>query len=102
GRDDKSAGRQRLALIVFGVLLVALFVGFAVAEGIGSPGVPSGDVAAVENVPGDVGQISEKDLERAVAQQVAQGKLKKTPEPGSDKYEELQDNALNELINAIW
>jgi parvulin-like peptidyl-prolyl isomerase len=102
GRDDKSAGRQRLALILFGALFVLLFVGFAVTEGLGSPSVPSGDVARVEEVPGDTGRISEEDLERAVAQQAAQGKLKKLPKPGSDKYEELQTNALSELVNAIW
>lgn len=102
GRDDKSAGRQRLALIIFGALFVVLFVGFAVSQGLGSPSVPSGDAAVVEEVPGDTGRISEEDVERAVAQQAAQGKLKKLPKPGSDKYEELQTNALNELINAIW
>jgi parvulin-like peptidyl-prolyl isomerase len=91
-----------LALILFGALLVVLFVGFAVAQGLGSPSVPSGDVAVVEEVPADTGRISEKDLERAVAQQVAQGKLKKVPKPGSDKYEELQTAALNELVNSIW
>ncbi|HEU5105933.1 MAG TPA: peptidyl-prolyl cis-trans isomerase [Solirubrobacterales bacterium] len=91
-----------MALIIFGALFVVLFVGFAVSQGLGSPSVPSGDAAVVEEVPGDTGRISEEDLERAVAQQAAQGKLKKLPKPGSDKYEELQTNALNELINAIW
>ena len=102
GRSDKSAGRQRLALIVFAALLVLLFVGFAVAQGIGSPSVPDGDVAMVESVPDDVGQISEKDLDRAVEQQVAEAKLKKTPEPGSDKYLELRDAALGEILERTW
>ncbi|HKH63851.1 MAG TPA: SurA N-terminal domain-containing protein [Solirubrobacterales bacterium] len=102
GRSDKDAGRQRLALIVFGALLVLLFVGFAVTQGIGSPSVPSGDVAVVEDVPGDAGRISEKDLERAVEQQVAEAKLKKTPEPGSDKYEELRDAAFGEMLERTW
>ena len=106
GRDDRSAGRQRLALILFGGLLVALFVGFAVTEGIGSPDVPSGDVAVIEDVPADIGQISEDELDRSIAQQVAQaiseGTLKKAPEAGSDKYEEHQGTALNELLNQAW
>ena len=102
GRSDKKEGRQRLALIIFGALFVLLFVGFAVAQGIGSPSVPSGDVALVEEVPDEVGQISEKDLERAVAQQVAEAKLKKTPEPGSDKYEELKEAALGETLERVW
>ncbi|TMK56183.1 MAG: hypothetical protein E6G51_11090 [Actinobacteria bacterium] len=102
GRSDKNAGRQRLALIVFGALFVVLFVGFAVAEGLGSPSVPSGDVALVEDVPDEIGQISEKDLDRAIAQQVAEAKLKKTPQPGSDKYEELREAALGEMLERTW
>jgi foldase protein PrsA len=102
GRGDRSAGRQRLALIVFAALLVLLFVGFAVAQGIGSPSVPAGDVAMVEGVPDELGQISEKDLDRAVEQQVAEAKLKKAPEPGSDKYLELRDAALGEILERTW
>lgn len=102
GRSDKPAGRQRLALIVFGALLVLLFVGFAIAQGIGSPSVPSGDVALVQDIPDEVGQISKEDLDRAIVQQVAEGKLKKTPEPGSDKYEELKEAALGEMLERTW
>lgn len=96
------AGRQRLALILFGALLVLLFAGFAVAQGIGSPSVPSGDVAIVEDVPDEIANVSEEDFERALLQQVAQAKLKKTPERGSDKFEELKDAALGELLDQIW
>ncbi len=99
---DRRAGRQRLALILFGSLLVLLFVGFAVAQGIGSPSVPSGDVAIVEQVPDEIGQVTQKDLDRALVQQVAQAKLKKTPDRGSDKYEELKEAALGELLDQIW
>jgi parvulin-like peptidyl-prolyl isomerase len=102
GRSDKSAGRQRLALIVFGALLVLLFVGFAVAQGIGSPSVPSGDVALVQDIPDEVGHISKETLDRAILQQAAEGKLKKTPEPGSDKYEELKEAALGEILERTW
>lgn len=98
----RAAGRQRLGLIVFGALFVLLFVGFAIAEGIGSPSVPSGDVAAIEDVPEEIGQISQKDLDRAVVQQVAQAKLKKPPEPGSDKFQELKTAALGELLDQAW
>lgn len=101
-RRDGSAGRQRLALILFGALLVVLFVGFAVAQGLGSPSVPSGDVAMVEDVPDGNGQISQKDFDRALVQQVAQAKLKKTPARASKKFEELKEAALGELIDQIW
>ncbi|HEU4738142.1 MAG TPA: peptidyl-prolyl cis-trans isomerase [Solirubrobacterales bacterium] len=96
------SGRQRLGLVVFGALFVLLFVGFAIAEGIGSPSVPSGDVAVIEDVPEEVGHISQKDLDRAVLQQVAQAKLKKAPEPDSEKYEELKTAALGELLDQAW
>ena len=99
---NPAAGRQRLALIVFGALLVLLFVGFAVAQGLGSPSVPSGDVALVEDVPDEIGHISQEDFDRAFLQQVAQAKLKKDPEPGSDKYEELKAATLGELLDQAW
>ena len=72
-----SRGRQRLALVVFGALFVVLFAGFAVAQGIGQPSVPSGDVAIVKDVPDDIGTVSEADFKRALLQQAAQAKLKK-------------------------
>jgi parvulin-like peptidyl-prolyl isomerase len=99
---DRAAGRQRLALILFGALLLLLFVGFAVAQGIGAPSVPSDDVAIVEGVPDEFGSVSKEDFDRALEQQVTQAKLKKAPEPGSDKYEELRDGALGELLEPIW
>jgi peptidyl-prolyl cis-trans isomerase C len=102
GRDDRSAGRQRLALILFGALLVLLFVGFAVAQGITSPSVPSGDVALVEDVPDELGQVSQEDFDRALAQQIAQAEGKKPPKPGSKEFEELKEKAFNELVDRIW
>jgi peptidyl-prolyl cis-trans isomerase SurA len=103
GKSARSAGIQRLWLAIFGALLVLLFIGFAVAQGIGQPSVPSGDAAIVEDVPDSVdGTISEAEFKRTVLQQAAQGGLKKTPEPGSTKYEELAKAAMNELLDAIW
>ncbi|HET7416645.1 MAG TPA: peptidyl-prolyl cis-trans isomerase [Solirubrobacterales bacterium] len=99
---DRAAGRQRLALIVFGALLVLLFVGFAVAQGIGSPSVPSGDVALVQNVPDEFGHVSQEEFDAAVKRKVKEGKLKKAPEPGSDKFEELKKAAMQELLEPIW
>jgi parvulin-like peptidyl-prolyl isomerase len=103
GRDrDRAAGRQRLGLIIFGALLVLLFVGFAVAQGIGSPSVPSGDVAKVQDVPDEISTVSQKEFDHAMEQQVAQAKLKKAPDPGSDKFEEMKEAALGELLDQIW
>jgi foldase protein PrsA len=102
GQTRKSAGRQRLALVAFGALLVLLFVGFAIAQGIGSPSVPDGDVAVVEGVPDELGTVSEAEFKRALLQQVAAGGLKKAPKPGEKKYEELKKTALTELLDQIW
>lgn len=99
---DRRAGRQRLALIVFGAVFVLLFVGFAIAQGIGSPSVPAGDVAKIQGVPSEIGTISEKALEHGVEQQVAQAKLKKPPASDSKKFEELQEAALKEQIERVW
>lgn len=93
---------QRLGLLVFGVAFVVLFVIFGVAEGIGQPSVPAGDVALVKGVPGDTGKVTQKDFEHALDQAVAQGGLKTTPKPGSEKYEEAKKSALSSLFDAIW
>ena len=103
GRDrDRAAGRQRLGLIVFGALFILLFVGFAVAQGLGSPSVPSGDVLKVENAPEDLGSVSQKEFDRAFDLQVKGAKLKKPPASGSKKYEEVQEATLTEQVEGIW
>jgi parvulin-like peptidyl-prolyl isomerase len=91
-----------LALIVFGVVFVLLFVGFAIAQGIGSPSVPSGDVAKVQDVPGDLATVTQSDFDHAMEQQEAQAKLKKPAAPGSKKFEELTVTGLGELLDQIW
>jgi parvulin-like peptidyl-prolyl isomerase len=100
--QSKKSGRQRLALVVFGVLFVVLFAGYAIAQGLGHPSVPSGDVAIVTQVPDEIGSVSEADFKRALLQQAAQAKLKTPPKPGEDKYEELKTAALGELLDTIW
>jgi parvulin-like peptidyl-prolyl isomerase len=84
------------------VLFVALFIGFAVAQGIGSPSVPSGDVAKVEDVPDEIASVSQEEFDHTLEQQVAQAKLKKTPARDSKKFEELKEAALGELLDQIW
>lgn len=101
-RNPAAAGRQRLGLVVFGVLLAALFLWFAIAQGLGAPGVPSGNVALVEEVPAEVGEISEADFKRALLQKAAEDGLKKAPGLGDDKYEELKEAALGELLDTVW
>jgi hypothetical protein len=106
GQTQKSAGRQRLWLALFGALLVALFLVFAVTQGIGQPNVPEGDVAVIEDVPDEISNISEEELDRSLAQQVAnaisEGQLKKAPKAGSTREEELREAAMTELIERVW
>jgi parvulin-like peptidyl-prolyl isomerase len=99
-RRSRAARVQRLGLLVFGILFIALFAGFAIAEGIGQPSVPPGDVAIVEDV--SEGTLSEAEFKRAIVQQVSQGGLKKAPKPGSKKFEEVEAAAGGELLDTIW
>ncbi len=99
GKSRKAAGLQRFALVIFGAAFIALFVIIAIAEGLGDPSIPDGDVALVKNVPD--GNVSEAQLKHAMLQQAASGGLKKLPAGGS-KLEELRKKALEEILNAIW
>lgn len=98
GAASRIGGRQRLGLIVFGAVFVLLFAIFAIAQGIGQPSVPAGDVAIVKSVPSELGTISEADYRNAFARQ-SKGKA---PKPGEAKYAEVQKAALGELLEAVW
>jgi foldase protein PrsA len=98
----KPTPLQRFGLLVSGVLFVALFAAFAVAQGIGTPTVPAGDVALVENVPGEAGHVSEARFHEALVRSAAQGGEKTIPKPGEEHYEELKETALQGLIDAAW
>lgn len=105
-KAGRGAGRQRLGLILFGAVFVLLFVGFAIAQGIGAPSVPSGDIAVIKGVPDDVSHISEAEFKAGLAQKVSAGisagELKKAPKPGSKKAEELKEAVQGELLEAVW
>ncbi len=79
-----------------------LFLIFAIAEGIGDPSVPSGDVAVIEDAPDDLGTITEADLDHAVEQAAAENQVKPVPKPGDPKYDELQEAALTQLLESVW
>lgn len=93
---------RRRGLLVFGAAFVVLFLVLAIAEGIGDPTVPSGDVAIVEDVPGDSGTISEADFEHALELAAAQSGAKEVPRPGDDQYDELKETTLNSLFDMAW
>jgi parvulin-like peptidyl-prolyl isomerase len=96
------SGKQRLGLLLFGVIFIGLFAVFAVAEGLGQPSVSSGDAALVKGAPSGDSTISEAAVRKAVLQQASQAGQKKIPKPGEKKYEELQENAFKELIQNVW
>jgi parvulin-like peptidyl-prolyl isomerase len=102
GRTGGVSSAQRLGLVLFGVVFVALFVIFAVAQGLTPPSVPSGDIALVSNVPSEVGQISEADYKKMYKRQEGQAGLKKPPKAGSKKAEELHKASVGELLTAAW
>ena len=102
GGDVSVAAMADTRLLIFGLAFILLFAGFAIAQGIGSPSIPSGDVALVEGVPSSVGHVSEAEYKRSLLQAAAQAGLKSTPKPGEKQYEELNKTALGNLFDTIW
>ena len=93
---------RKIGLIGFGVLLVLLFAGFAVTSGIGNPSVPEDDVALVEEVPDDLGNISKKDYDIAFRQAWKRGGLQKAPAPDDAQYDQIKEAAMNDLLDQAW
>ena len=79
--------------------LVVFFVVVAIAQGIGNPSVPSGDIALVQDAPD--GHISTADFETALQQAAAAGQTK-VPPPSSPQYPALRDSAVGNLLLAAW
>jgi len=102
GSAGPNAPIRRFGLLLFGVGFLVLFLIVAISEGIGDPSVPSGDVILVEEAPGDSGNISQADFDRALKQAASQGGVKKTPKPGDPQYDELKETALNNLLEFVW
>jgi foldase protein PrsA len=101
-RAKDPAAMRRLVFLVFGVVFIALFVGIGVAVGIGDPSVPSGDVALVQEAPGETGNISEAEFNRSLKRAAAQNKKKEVPKPGDPEYKEMMEAALGEQLDAVW
>jgi foldase protein PrsA len=101
-RPSDPAAVRRLGLLVFGVAFVALFVIVALADGVGHPSVPSGDVALIESAPSGKGDITTADFEHGLEQAAVQAGQKKVPKPGEKQYDELKETALNGLLEPVW
>src|SRR3954470_263632 len=114
---DRTAARRRFGMLVFAILFVGLFAGFAVAQGLGKPDVPSDAVVIVEDAPSDdstvtdchgkqvqvdPGTITREELDCAMKQVAAQGGVKKFPKPGTIQYKSLVDTAISDLLDSVW
>ncbi len=99
--NQKSVGRQRLALLGFAGLLVLLFLSFAIAQGLGNPSVSSGNVAVIEDAPDGLGTVSEEELKRAVEQEAGETGAK-VPKEGTPQYDELEKAAFGKMLDRIW
>jgi foldase protein PrsA len=100
-RPSGPAATRRLGLLAFGALFLILFVAVAIAEGLGDPSIPSGDIILVEDAPGDSGEIGKDDFDHTLEVLLA-SEGQKPPKPGSAKYEEAREAALTTLIESVW
>ena len=64
-RAKDPAALRRLAILVFAALFIVLFVVVAVAEGIGDPSIPDGDIAVIEDAPSGDRQHQRKGIRQA-------------------------------------
>jgi parvulin-like peptidyl-prolyl isomerase len=93
---------KRLGLILFGAVAILLFAGFAIANGLGNPSVPSDDVAVIEDAPAGLSPISQHDFDRSLEQTAARSGVDKVPSPGSAQYDQLKEGAMNDLLDQVW
>ena len=93
---------KRLGLILFGAAAILLFAGFAIANGLGNPSVPGGDVAVIEDAPAGLSPISQHDFDRSLEQTAARSGVDKVPSPGSAQYDQLKEGAMNDLLDQVW
>jgi foldase protein PrsA len=89
-------------LVVFGAAFVLLFVGFAVAQGIGEPSVPSNSIAVVEDAASGTSPITKEQLDRALEQTAARSGLQEVPKPSSRQYTDIRDAAIGDLLDTVW
>jgi hypothetical protein len=73
-----------------------------VTEQIATARLGDGTVAVVSDVPSDVGVISDEDFDLALEITAAGEGMEPPPSPGSPKYEEFRDAAMQELLQAAW
>ena len=100
GLVPKRGDRRIVAGAIFGVLFVLLFVIVAVAQGIGNPSVPSGNVALVQDAPNS--DITTDEFNLALKQTALGQGITKVPKPSDPQYATLRDAAMSNLITERW
>lgn len=96
------SGARKFGLILFGAILVVLFAGIAIAQGIGKPSIPSGDIIYVQDVPDGRGNITEDDYNRSFQQTWKRGGLQSAPKKGDAQYDQVKEAAINDLLDQAW
>jgi hypothetical protein len=99
---------NRNIAIGLGAILVLVVVVVAVTRGLGDEGVPSGDVALVDaDVNADAagiedGKISQDGFDEALTQAAKGQGMQQPPDPGSQQYTALRDQAMGDLLDIAW
>ena len=96
----ERSSKRTLGLAVFGVLLVGLFAGVALAQGLGNPSVPSDAIAIIEDAPEE--EISVEQYERSLTQTAARQGLQEVPAEDDPQFELLREAAIADLILSRW
>ena len=96
------SGARKFGLILFGAILVVLFAGIAIAQGVSKPGVESGDIITVQDVPDGKGSITEEDYNRSFEQTWKRGGLQAAPKEGDAQYDQVKEAAINDLQDQAW
>jgi foldase protein PrsA len=92
--------RRIVSAVVLAALLIVLLVVVAIAQGIGNPSVPSGDVAVVEDAPN--GHIPTAEFQASLEQAAALQGVKKVPPPSNPQYAALRDAAMSDVLLGRW
>lgn len=94
-----SSKRRAIAVALAAALVLALVLS-AATQGLGEPSLPDDAVAVVEDV--EDGTISGEDFQSSLAQLAAQEGLNEPPAPGDERYDQLADAAVANLLLAQW
>lgn len=91
---------KRAALVAAAGLLVLLIAALALFKGFGGADVPSGAVAAVEDV--DDGVVTQEAFDAALAQAAASAGQGKPPAEDDPLYEQFREAAMQDALLSVW